>query len=329
MEYLPIKTLYLEVTHACNQHCRHCYLDGGMHHKPLEMSTEQIKHIIKEFSEQGGNYIIITGGEPIVRTDIFEILSFIENLEIPVSFASNSLAMTPERLEKLAQFNCLNTYFTSILGGNAKEHEKIAGRDSYDKVLKALRFFDKKEIATYVQITLANEYIPEIKDIAKQLLSEYNCMVKFTPIGSLGVKSKDEADRNQELIVPKVKFKEFLEEVEALKIKYPGRIDDCNIKNYDQIKRMIVENSEDKLYSLSYGFLAVRPNGNMSFSCNMGNPYTFGKAYESIKIPMDEKLLQYIEILKAAEQQVLQDSIHNVVETEELVDYYIKSYKII
>lgn len=45
MEYLPIKTLYLEVTHACNQNCRHCYLDGGMHHQPSEMSTEQIKHV--------------------------------------------------------------------------------------------------------------------------------------------------------------------------------------------------------------------------------------------------------------------------------------------
>lgn len=39
-----------------------------------------------------------------------------------------------------------------------------------------------------------------------------------------------------------------------------------------------------------YGFVAVRPNGDLSFSCNMGNPYLFGKAYESIKIPVDAKL---------------------------------------
>ncbi|WP_346962156.1 radical SAM protein, partial [Clostridium sp.] len=93
MEYLHIKTLYIEVTHACNQHCKHCYLDGGIHNNVAEMSTEQIKKILKEFKKQDGRYIILTGGEPIMRSDIFEILDYIETLEIPFSFASNSLAM--------------------------------------------------------------------------------------------------------------------------------------------------------------------------------------------------------------------------------------------
>ena len=61
MDYLQIKTLYLEVTHACNQHCRHCYLDGGIHKPTLEMSFEQIKEILQQFKEQGGRYIIIGG----------------------------------------------------------------------------------------------------------------------------------------------------------------------------------------------------------------------------------------------------------------------------
>jgi MoaA/NifB/PqqE/SkfB family radical SAM enzyme len=74
MEYLHIKTLYLEVTHACNQHCKHCYLDGGNNKLIAVMSTDQIKKIILEFKEQGGRYIILTGGEPIMRNVIFEIL---------------------------------------------------------------------------------------------------------------------------------------------------------------------------------------------------------------------------------------------------------------
>lgn len=47
MNYLKLKTLYVELTHACNQHCKHCYLNGGMHNNLSEMTTEQIKHVEK------------------------------------------------------------------------------------------------------------------------------------------------------------------------------------------------------------------------------------------------------------------------------------------
>lgn len=327
MDYLPIKTLYLEVTHACNQRCRHCYLDGGMHHQTAEMSTEQIKHIIKEFQEQGGSYLIITGGEPVVRKDIFEILDYAEKLNIPFNFASNGLAMTPERLEKLAGYRCLDMYFTSILGANARQHKDITQRDSYDKVMEALEFLDSKGIFTYVQVTLAKEYLNEIEEIGKKLLDSYNCMVKFTPIAALGSKSEEEKEESKALIITKEYFSLFLQKVEALNQRYPERIDKSNIQNYDQIKAMISDYQDEPLYSLSYGFLAVRPNGDMSFSCNMDNPYTFGKAYESIRIPADEKLFHYIDILKTAEQQVLRDSRENIVEVDVLVDYYIKKQR--
>ena len=86
MDYYKLNSLYIEVTHACNQHCRHCYLDGGIHKKVEEMSTEQIKHIFTEFKAQGGRYVIFTGGEPLMRSDVFELLDCLEalNLAVPV-----------------------------------------------------------------------------------------------------------------------------------------------------------------------------------------------------------------------------------------------------
>ena len=51
MNFLKIRTLYIELTHACNQHCKHCYLNGGTHHVVAEMSTEQVKKILREFKE--------------------------------------------------------------------------------------------------------------------------------------------------------------------------------------------------------------------------------------------------------------------------------------
>jgi MoaA/NifB/PqqE/SkfB family radical SAM enzyme len=323
MEYLHIKTLYIEVTHACNQHCRHCYLDGGIHNTIANMSTEQIKKIFREFKDQGGRYIILTGGEPIIRKDIFEILDYIEELEIPFNFASNSLAMTKERLEKLSSYKYLDMYFTSILGVNADKHKAITGKDSFDKVLEALAFFDKKKIPTYVQVTLADEYIDDMESIAELLTKFDNCTVKFTPIGTLGIKSEDEVIHNQYLIVPKERFKYFHDKVTLLQEKYPNKIEDSNIQDYSQIYASIDDYKDEELYSMCYGFLAVRPNGDMSFSCNMDNPFVFGKAYESIKIPVDKKLKDYIDLLRKAEEAVLKEAEESIVELDVTVDKYI------
>lgn len=324
MKYLPIKTLYLELTHACNQHCRHCYLDGGIHRKVEEMSTEQITGILKEFHAQGGRYLILTGGEPFMRKDIFDILDCAEELKIPFNLASNSLAMNDERLKHLVQYQYLDLYFTSILGKDAKQHKYIAGKDSYQKVIDTIRYLDNLGINTYVQITLVRDYMNEIEEIAECLLPYQNCTMKFTPVGTLGVKEESAEKADKDLLVPEGDFTAFHRMIEDLQSRYPGRIEDANIQNYDQVKNMILDYESEELYALCYGFLAVRPDGTMSFSCNMGNPYTFGKAYDGIKIPVDEKLREYIQILRKAEQLALEDAKKKIIEVDVTVDSYIR-----
>ena len=71
----------------------------------------------------------------------------------------------------------------------------------------------------------------------------------------------------------------------------------------------------------------MRPNGDLSFSYNMNNPFVFGKAYESIKIPMDEKFFEYIDLLKKADELVLNDAKEHEVEYDTLVDKYLSVLK--
>ena len=326
MEYLHIKTLYIEVTHACNQHCKHCYLDGGNNKQIAEMSTEQIKKIIKEFKIQNGRYIILTGGEPIVRPDIFEILDYIEALEIPFNFASNSLAMTEKRLEKLAAYKYLDMYFTSLLGVDSLKHKDITERDSYDKVLNAVNFFEKKKISTYVQVTLANPYLDDIDKIAETLMQFDNCTVKFTPIGTMGEKSSEDIKGNKKLIVPKENFAILHSRICDLQKKSPNRIEDGNILNHEQVYNIIEDYKDEELYAMAYGFIAVRPNGDISFSCNMDNPYVFGKAYESLCIPIDDNLKNYITLLRRAEDATLKEAENTIVEFDVTVDEYIRMF---
>ena len=323
MNFLKINTLYIELTHACNQHCKHCYLNGGTHHTVAEMNTEQIKKIFREFKEQGGNSAIITGGEPLMRKDIWEILDYVEKLKIPFTFASNSLAMNAERRVRLASYKYLALYFTSILGVDAKKHQYITEKDSYENVMENLKFFTEQNIPTYVQVTLARDYVNDIEKIADDLMHFENCVVKFTPIATLGVKEEDATVEQNSLIVLPEEFEAFHRKVECLQMKYSGRIEDSNIQNYRQIMNAIADYENEELYSLVYGFVAVRPNGDLSFSCNMGNPYVFGKAYESMKIPVDEKLQEYIDVLRKAEMATLKKAKEEIVEFDVTVDKFV------
>ena len=325
MNFLKIRTLYIELTHACNQHCKHCYLNGGTHHAVAEMSMEQVKKILREFKAQGGKSVIITGGEPMMRKDIWEILDFVEELELPFTFASNSLAMNSERRVRLASYRYLALYFTSILGADSKKHQYITEKDSYQNVFDFLQFFTERKIPTYVQVTLARDYVDDMEKIADDLMKFDNCIVKFTPIASLGLKENDATEDQGKLLVLPEEFDAFHRKVAELQVKYTGRIEDSNIQNFEQIQNAISDYENEELYSLTYGFVAVRPNGDMSFSCNMGNPYVFGKAYESLKIPLDEKLREYIEVLRKAEHKTLQDAKERIVEFDVTVDEYINS----
>ncbi len=323
MKFLKINTLYIELTHACNQHCKHCYLNGGTHHTVAEMNTEQIKKIFRVFKEQGGRSAVITGGEPLIRTDIWEILDYVEELEIPFTFASNSLAMNEERRTRLASYKYLALYFTSILGVDAKKHRYITEKHSYDNVMESLQFFSEHSVPTYVQVTLARDYVDDIEKIAKDLMQFNNCVVKFTPIATLGVKEDAATEKQKRLIVLPQEFESFHKRVESLQKIYPGRIEDSNIQNYEQIRNAIADYEDEELYSLTYGFVAVRPNGDVSFSCNMGNPYVFGKAYESMRIPVDAKLQEYIEVLRRAEMATLEKAKEEIVEFDVTVDKFV------
>ena len=116
MEYYKLNSLYIEVTHACNQHCRHCYLDGGIHKKCTEMTTEQIKSIFAEFKAQGGRYVIFTGGEPLMRNDVFELLDLdIGKCNMCVA-AKNDYVEDPDRPIRVAtKFpNIAKRYYASF-----------------------------------------------------------------------------------------------------------------------------------------------------------------------------------------------------------------------
>ncbi len=117
------------ITNRCNLRCRYCeeWKKAGD-----EMSTEEIKELITELKELGTVRISLSGGEPLVREDIGEIIDFIKENDMSVVLTSNG-TLVPEKIEEIKNADVVKL---SIEGEKAI-HDRIRGEGSFENVIKA------------------------------------------------------------------------------------------------------------------------------------------------------------------------------------------------
>src|SRR5258705_13722617 len=81
-------SVHMDVTYRCNERCVHCYLD---HDDRGEMLTSEIKDILDQLAEAGVFFLTLSGGEPLVRKDLFEIIAHARSLLFNVKLKTNRL----------------------------------------------------------------------------------------------------------------------------------------------------------------------------------------------------------------------------------------------
>ena len=87
-------------TNRCNLKCSHCYQDAGSA-KEAELSTEEGKKLIDEIAHAGFKIMIFSGGEPLMRPDIFELVAYAASKGLRPVFGTNGMMITCEVVQKL------------------------------------------------------------------------------------------------------------------------------------------------------------------------------------------------------------------------------------
>ncbi|MFX0083192.1 MAG: radical SAM/SPASM domain-containing protein [Candidatus Hodarchaeota archaeon] len=114
------------ITYKCQCKCVHC--SAGRHFKKdkKELSTEEAKKLIDDAQKLGVTIIAFTGGEPLMREDVFELISHVDKKKaMPIMF-TNGQFLTDENVEKLAEAG-LYSLFLSIDSPNPEEHNNLRG----------------------------------------------------------------------------------------------------------------------------------------------------------------------------------------------------------
>lgn len=87
-------------TNQCNMYCDHCYRDAGARAEE-ELNTEEGKALLDEIKKAGFKIMIFSGGEPFMRSDIFELVEYSKSLGLITVFGTNGTYITPEVAKRL------------------------------------------------------------------------------------------------------------------------------------------------------------------------------------------------------------------------------------
>ncbi|WP_019552887.1 putative heme d1 biosynthesis radical SAM protein NirJ2 [Propionispira raffinosivorans] len=87
-------------TNACNMYCDHCYRDAGCKAEE-ELNTSEAKTLLDQIAKAGFKIMIFSGGEPLLRTDIVELVAHAKSLGLRSVFGTNGTLLTVELAQKL------------------------------------------------------------------------------------------------------------------------------------------------------------------------------------------------------------------------------------
>ena len=189
-EHPKLYHLFLEVTSRCNARCEQCGSSCGYEKPKNEISKEKLMETLKEISEHyDASEILlnVTGGEPFLRKDLFEIMDYAVSLGFRWGITSNGILIDEELVKKIVKSK-MSTISISI-DGLKETHEafrKVPG--AWDKIIKGIKLMLNEPSIECVQVTtVANKKnINELEELYKVVLDlgvKYWRVVNCDPIG--------------------------------------------------------------------------------------------------------------------------------------------------
>lgn len=205
----PLQYLFWECTLNCNFFCEHCGSSAGRKIHKDELTTEEIKAAFKDVADNfdpRNITIAVTGGEPLLRQDLFEVMKYATDLGFGWGMVSNGYLLTKEVAQKLKAAG-MKTVVISIdeLGVKHDDFRKMPG--AYDHAIAAIKnladenFLQNLQITTTITKKSVNDLEAMCQEFSKLPIDSWRVM-NIDPIGR--------AEGNNDLLLDKKGFQKMM-----------------------------------------------------------------------------------------------------------------------
>lgn len=164
---------FFEITFRCNLSCIHCYTKYN--EKRKELSYKEICIVLEQLAELGVLFIVLTGGEVLMREDFFDIASYARKLHFVLKINTNATMLTPVRADKIARL--YPDYVQSSIYGDRDTHDMITGvKGSFDKFIDGIKLLRERKV--HVQLFCLPmkfnfDKIDFVRNLAEELGAEF------------------------------------------------------------------------------------------------------------------------------------------------------------
>jgi radical SAM protein len=161
-------TVAWEITRACALACRHCRAEAQPKRDPRELTPEEAVGVVDQVVELGPMILVITGGDPLMRPDVYDIAETATAKGLRVALSPSATGLL--RFEAIARAKTAGVQMlhVSLDGATAASHDAFRGvRGSFERTINALA--DARAIGMPLQIgtTATKQNVGELEAIAR------------------------------------------------------------------------------------------------------------------------------------------------------------------
>lgn len=161
----PLRLIFWELTSACNLHCVHCRAVPAERRSPDELAFDEASVFLRELSSFAKPVVVISGGEPLIRPDIFRIASLASSLGLAVALATNATLVTPDTAREIKKSG-IRRVSVSFDGATSETHDnfrRVPG--AFEKAWCGVEYLKQEGIPFQVNTTISKHNVDELAAI--------------------------------------------------------------------------------------------------------------------------------------------------------------------
>src|SRR6267154_2160995 len=211
--------LIAELTHRCPLHCVYCSNPIELQNRANELSTEIWIRIFKEAAELGVMQADLTGGEPLARTDILELVRAARTAGLYVNLITSGMPLDETRLAKLIDAG-LDHLQLSFQAAREETANEISGTKAHAQKLRVLDWLKQHRVAVTLNFVIHRSNIDQIEQMLALAESSSATRVEFANVQYYGW-----AFANRERLLPtRAQLDRSIETLKSAQERLRGKI---------------------------------------------------------------------------------------------------------
>lgn len=224
--------IFWETTRTCNLDCPHCRASAQRERLKEELTTQEAKRFIKEASSISHPILVFSGGEPLIREDIYELIYYTKDLGLKPALATNATLINATVADNLKKSG-IELVAVSVYGKDALSHDSFCGKNgAFALVLAGIKELKAKDIPFQINTTITQKNLDELEAIGDFSLKQGAVAYHVFFLVPTGRGRYIEGDR-----VSAQEFEEAFCRLSDLQLNFPLRIKATCAPHYSRVLR--------------------------------------------------------------------------------------------